>query len=38
MGTPGGVAGVCGGVKQTSGNSHMDFPDIDLLDTSMPFA
>ena len=26
MGTPGGVAGVCGGVKQTSGNAAIDLP------------
>jgi hypothetical protein len=38
MGTPVGVAGVWGGVKQTSGNSQIDFPCIDLLEISIELA
>jgi hypothetical protein len=38
MGTPGGVAGVCGGVKHTSGNSQIDLVLADLLEISMPLA
>jgi hypothetical protein len=38
IGTPGGVAGVCGGVKQTSGKAQMDFPLAALHDTSRPLA
>lgn len=38
IGTPGGVAGVCGGVIQTSGIAQMDFPSAALHDTSMLFA
>jgi hypothetical protein len=37
-GTPGGVAGVCGGVMHTSGNAAIDFPDAALHETSIPFA
>jgi hypothetical protein len=38
IGTPGGVAGVSGGVKQTSGNAQIDFPAAALHDTSMLLA
>jgi hypothetical protein len=38
IGTPGGVAGVWGGVMQTSGNAQMDFPAAALQDTSIMFA
>jgi hypothetical protein len=38
IGTPGGVAGVSGGVKQTSGNAQIDLPAADLQDTSMLLA
>ncbi len=38
MGTPGGVAGVCGGVKQTSGNAQTVLPDAALHDTSIMLA
>jgi hypothetical protein len=34
IGTPGGVAGVIGGVKQTSGKAQIDLPDAFLQDTS----
>src|SRR5262249_55889371 len=37
-GTPGGVAGVCGGGKQTSGKEAMDFPAPDLQESSRPVA
>jgi hypothetical protein len=30
IGTPGGVAGVCGGVKHTSGKAQMDLPSAAL--------
>ena len=35
IGTPGGVAGVCGGVMQTSGNAQIALPAAALHDTSM---
>jgi hypothetical protein len=38
MGTPGGVAGVCGGVMQTSGNAQIDLPAACLQDTSILLA
>src|SRR5436190_18267509 len=38
MGTPGGVAGVCGGVKQTSGNAQIVLPEADLHETSIMLA
>jgi hypothetical protein len=38
IGTPGGVAGVCGGVMQTSGNAQIDFPAAALHETSMLLA
>ena len=38
IGTPGGVAGVCGGVKHTSGNAQMDLPAACLHDTSIRLA
>src|SRR5262245_59937502 len=37
-GTPGGVAGVCGGVKHTSGKAQIDFPAAALHETSRPLA
>jgi hypothetical protein len=33
-----GVAGVCGGVKHTSGNEQMDLPLIDLAEICIPLA
>jgi hypothetical protein len=38
IGTPGGVAGVSGGVKQVSGKAQIDFPAAALQDTSIMFA
>jgi hypothetical protein len=38
IGTPGGVAGVCGGVKHTSGKQATDFPFAALHDTSIMLA
>lgn len=38
MGTPGGVAGVSGGVKQTSGVLQIVLPLDDLLETSLLLA
>jgi hypothetical protein len=38
IGTPGGVAGVNGGVKHTSGKAQIDLPAAALQDTSMLFA
>jgi hypothetical protein len=38
IGTPGGVAGVSGGVKQTSGNAQMDLPPPALQAISRPLA
>jgi hypothetical protein len=38
IGTPGGVAGVWGGVKQTSGNAQIDLPEAALHDTSIMLA
>ena len=38
IGTPGGVAGVWGGVKHTSGNAQIDLPAAALHETSLPFA
>src|SRR5262245_38873613 len=38
MGTPGGVAGVWGGVKQTSGNAAIDLPLPALQAISRPLA
>jgi hypothetical protein len=38
IGTPGGVAGVCGGVRQTSGKAQMDFPLAALQEISMLLA
>jgi hypothetical protein len=38
IGTPGGVAGVSGGVKQTSGKAQMDFPIAALHETSIMLA
>ena len=38
IGTPGGVAGVCGGVKQTSGKAQILLPDPALQEISRPLA
>ena len=38
IGTPGGVAGVCGGVKQTSGIAQIVFPLPALQEISILFA
>jgi hypothetical protein len=38
IGTPGGVAGVCGGVKQTSGKAQIDLPLAALQEISMLLA
>jgi hypothetical protein len=38
IGNPGGVAGVCGGVKQTSGKAQIDFPSAALHDISILLA
>jgi hypothetical protein len=38
IGTPGGVAGVCGGVMQTSGIAQTDLPFAALQDTSIMLA
>jgi hypothetical protein len=38
IGTPGGVAGVIGGVMHTSGNAQIDFPAAALHDTSLLLA
>jgi hypothetical protein len=38
IGTPGGVAGVCGGVKQTSGKAQIVFPLADLHEISIMLA
>src|SRR5690606_13667193 len=38
IGTPGGVAGFSGGVKQTSGKAQIVLPSACLHDISLPFA
>jgi hypothetical protein len=38
VGTPGGVAGFSGGVKQTSGNAQIDFPSAALQEISILLA